>query len=1399
MNRCPRSVLASAWLVTVKSGRFLRFVLAALGSLFLVNAWAQSPVTVTLNSSWKFSTDPSELGVTQQWYTDTFDDSGWTTLLSGKSWETQGVNYSGYAWYRQKVVLPSAAADSPLELTLATIKSDDVVYFNGVRVGGFSGDYKYDNLALRTYSIPSSLVRYGASNTIAIRLWGGRISGSPNSGLVAGKYTLAIDRFRLSARPVGAGTAQEVPVQLYDLSSAQKGQAFELVFRFDPVFVTQTTPNMVYALTDYYGVAIQSGTLPVTVGSDGIVRGVVSVGSAAAQAIYLGGRFKASAQLVEAGQPTDWVDTGDEITLSNAVTMRIYRKTYAAGSVALPSAQDYSSSAGMYAVIVPNLGVGITNLTVNDTANAVDWSYRTNLQVGDAMYGDRTYTISTLPSAYAGAQWIRSANDSRAATVNPTVSFSISQGTTIYLAIDKRRMALAPWVRTFTADHLTFAARDQTPLPALTATYEATPYGSLKLVDQIDCSTPLATEIHPYLQGSFASHGGDYETPAVGGNVPVNTILGKAAREPDYGWFAYRIGRGSLTPGKTYLLRIEYPEDKPRYSPIYIEAGLNYMGVGWKNGVSPTDVYDNWPLSNGWNYYDVIIPLGDFTTGTGGAQDGDPHNGVWVYCMNERKPGDANHPDGYYWAWYQGGAAVATMKLYEIDPVANAPAINRPPATLPQRTLLFDWERQPLAQPTDIVNYAKLMGYSAVSPLTLKWAFMNYGDPVAGYDALNVDPASYWVSNPYSKGSGVAPTAPVAGFASIHAQYLAATKTLGLDYIPRFEYGGSYDLPVSAQAIGADGNLAKPNRFGPWSANLLDPATLTDLTAFLNAQFQPYVASNPQLKGALWRIREDRMQISYGPNDVAKFTADTGVTPPPGLTGAQLAAWASDYTTSVGPQYATWWHGKRRDFHQQVVNLLKSYRSDLTLYYYNWDWDKFSLKLPDISSAAFFTTMTSLGGPTAYANDTSARASYTASDYINVLTTGDFRSAGPASTRVDTLWADYALRPSLYSSVSGIQLFAPVPRLSYAKFPSYVNYFQTADGLAASNCVTYDEQPARILNPKFEGTMITPGGGAFSMAMELLDYFHGDARTLTYTAYTYGRGFADAHRRFAQAFLALPAVPGTLVSGTPTDVAARVYPTTNDGTYVGIAYKGYTAGAFTVSIPGTWTGNLVVTNLVTNAVTPASVVSGNLQITVSAAPMELDAYRVTTAPGATVTLTSVAADDGWVLGNSQGAGSSLSTTSIRAGDHSAGTQFKGFLSFDTSSIPATATVVSATLRLRRSGVIGTNPFASLGVCCVDIKGGAGFNGATTLQTADFQAAADGVHVGELSNAANNGDWSTASLDATGRGLVNKGGTTQLRVYFSTATNANGASDVMQWYAGDDSTAANRPVLEITYQ
>ena len=55
---------------------------------------------------------------------------------------------------------------------------------------------------------------------------------------------------------------------------------------------------------------------------------------------------------------------------------------------------------------------------------------------------------------------------------------------------------------------------------------------------------------------------------------------------------------------------------------------------------------------------------------------------------------------------------------------------------------------------------------------------------------------------------------------------------------------------------------------------------------------------------------------------------------------------------------------------------------------------------------------------------------------------------------------------------------------------------------------------------------------------------------------------------------------------------------------------------------------------------------------------------------------------------------------------------------------------------------------------MDVQTG-GFSGSTTLETADFQATATAVQATSLSNAANNGDWSTGNLNAAGLTAISK--------------------------------------------
>jgi hypothetical protein len=48
-------------------------------------------------------------------------------------------------------------------------------------------------------------------------------------------------------------------------------------------------------------------------------------------------------------------------------------------------------------------------------------------------------------------------------------------------------------------------------------------------------------------------------------------------------------------------------------------------------------------------------------------------------------------------------------------------------------------------------------------------------------------------------------------------------------------------------------------------------------------------------------------------------------------------------------------------------------------------------------------------------------------------------------------------------------------------------------------------------------------------------------------------------------------------------------------------------------------------------------------------------------------------------------------------------------------------------------------------------------------------------------------------------VINKTGTTQLRVYFNLDDNDDSGNDYIGYYSGESSTSANRPQLVVTYQ
>jgi hypothetical protein len=189
----------------------------------------------------------------------------------------------------------------------------------------------------------------------------------------------------------------------------------------------------------------------------------------------------------------------------------------------------------------------------------------------------------------------------------------------------------------------------------------------------------------------------------------------------------------------------------------------------------------------------------------------------------------------------------------------------------------------------------------------------------------------------------------------------------------------------------------------------------------------------------------------------------------------------------------------------------------------------------------------------------------------------------------------------------------------------------------------------------------------------------------------------------------------------------------------------------------------------------------------------------------TVTFYSVGVHDGYVDESSEtsnvgGTNSATLTTGtgLRVGDTGARKQRKSIVSFDTSTLPDTAVVTAATLKLKRGGGIGTP--TSLGVLTVDIKNvSVGFGTSLNLENMDFEYAASKSDVGTLNYPATTNAWAIAALNTNGTARIAKTNHTQFRIRFATDDDNDSADDYLGFYSGENASSTNRPILEVTYQ
>ncbi len=181
---------------------------------------------------------------------------------------------------------------------------------------------------------------------------------------------------------------------------------------------------------------------------------------------------------------------------------------------------------------------------------------------------------------------------------------------------------------------------------------------------------------------------------------------------------------------------------------------------------------------------------------------------------------------------------------------------------------------------------------------------------------------------------------------------------------------------------------------------------------------------------------------------------------------------------------------------------------------------------------------------------------------------------------------------------------------------------------------------------------------------------------------------------------------------------------------------------------------------------------------------------------------SQAAYDGWILesGKATNLGSStLSATSptLLVGDNAINERLRSVLSFNTAALPDAATAVLAKVLVFQNAHAG-DAFATQGSLVVDLANPY-FGAGLALAGSDWQAATTVASAGSFGNSLlPDGSWYSAGLNAAARSKINKLGTTQFRLRFTSET-YNNALDYISLYSGNFlSTPADRPQLVVYY-
>lgn len=721
------------------------------------------------------------------------------------------------------------------------------------------------------------------------------------------------------------------------------------------------------------------------------------------------------------------------------------------------------------------------------------------------------------------------------------------------------------------------------PTPPASALQDAgAPFGKLRLIEEINCGAPPPPQ--------------DFKEEPAGAST-VETILGKPTRVlsnvGEARYFAYRIGKGKgLKPGGSYVLAVEFPEDKSR-AMFIVNRGAE-MVRGFRTGQALGDVIFNYTNNNNeslkiplsgksqtwkvlFNLHDRFFELGMKSQNAGGEgvkRIGKPEDGFWVAVAQSKADNDP----------LSAGAAVSRIRLYEVsDRTRLNVAIRLPPAGLPQRHLFW---REEMAdgvigpdkpEERGVTSRADWYEYKA---LLMKFLGMN----TFSKDLLEFGHNQGWDAGPTNDWFNAS------HYPELWGNVLDVMGRYNLNVLPYYEYAGG----VGAKGLGKEKRAlplsgAKDYTHIHWTEgnnlDITDPDSLTDAKRLLDATITRFRDKVPFV-GAWFRPRPSQMPISFADATLARFAKETNQGQ--AVTREQFKA-----DKALLSRYYDWWFGKRRAF---LIELRDHLRAN-------------GIAGADI----LFTSDSSepgrsLTGPHTIVTDDLAtwnkileqppfKGKITATPYDQVI---HGNKQLEALTATPSTWGEWEWQhsnpqsdPQNYRDTEGSLLTFSMGARAYStsSAPSF-DAFRTRSGLA-----TIQHYP---LN---EHSMVPSLGyiasdmeyaGPYSMLSEARAMAYGDPRFLGYlAASSFNRGFPEYTRAFNAAFLALPALPSTVLTTASSDpeVVVRQIKTEKNGTYYAVVNVGLTTKTVTLTLP--------TKGKILDATTgkPLSAINGSLKLT----------------------------------------------------------------------------------------------------------------------------------------------------------------------------------------------------------